>query len=68
MKTTMMIGIMTMSLHTQYCHMTMVPFTISFHDNVIEEYSLERAEDWLTADDPAMFSDEFSGPEDWGYH
>ena len=23
-------------------------------------------DDFLIADDPAMFSDEFSGPEDWG--
>ena len=28
-------------------------------------FSVERAEDFLIADDPAMFSDEFSDPEDW---
>lgn len=25
-----------------------------------------KAEDFLLADDPALFSDEFSDPEDWG--
>lgn len=30
------------------------------------EYCMERAYDWLEADDPALFSDEFSEPEDWG--
>ncbi len=28
-------------------------------------YSMERAYDWLEADDPALFSDEFSDPEEW---
>ncbi len=28
-------------------------------------YLAERAEDWLIADDPALFSDEFSDPEEW---
>lgn len=27
-------------------------------------YQMERAHDWLQAEDPAMFSDEFSDPED----
>lgn len=31
------------------------------------EYLLERAEDYLVADDPALFSDEFSEPEEWGF-
>lgn len=26
----------------------------------------QKAEDFLLADDPALFSDEFSDPEDWG--
>ena len=26
----------------------------------------EKAEDFFLADDPALFSDEFSDPEDWG--
>ena len=26
---------------------------------------MQRAYDWLEADDPALFSDEFSGPEEW---
>jgi hypothetical protein len=34
------------------------------HDR--RDYLLERAEDFLVADDPAMYSDEFSGPEEWG--
>ena len=29
-------------------------------------YYCEKAEDFLLADDPALFSDEFSDPEDWG--
>ena len=29
-------------------------------------YLAEKAEDFLLADDPALFSDEFSDPEDWG--
>ena len=29
-------------------------------------YYAEKAEDFLLADDPALFSDEFSDPEDWG--
>ena len=31
------------------------------------DYLLERAEDFLVADDPALFSDEFSEPEEWGF-
>ena len=26
----------------------------------------QKAEDFLLADDPALFSDEFSDPDDWG--
>ena len=29
-------------------------------------YYAGKAEDFLLADDPALFSDEFSDPEDWG--
>ena len=31
------------------------------------DFLLEQAEDFLIADDPAMFSDEFSDPEEWGF-
>ena len=31
------------------------------------DYLLERAEDYLVADDPALLSDEFSEPEEWGF-
>ena len=31
------------------------------------DYLLERAEDFLVADDPAMYSDEFSEPEEWAF-
>ena len=31
------------------------------------DYLLERAEDYLVADEPALLSDEFSGPEEWGF-
>lgn len=30
------------------------------------DFLRERAEDFLVADDPALYSDEFSDPEDWG--
>ena len=29
------------------------------------DYLMDKAEDFLLADDPAIFSDEFSGGEDW---
>ena len=29
------------------------------------DYLMEKAEDFLLADDPALFSDEFSGGEEW---
>ena len=29
-------------------------------------YLMDKAYDWLEADDPALFSDEFSEPEEWG--
>lgn len=32
------------------------------------DYLQDRAYDWLEADDPALFSDEFSEPEEWGIH
>lgn len=30
-------------------------------------YMMEKAEDFLLADDPAIFSDEFSGGEEWSF-
>lgn len=44
-------------LHKSYDHWCLFVFS---------DYLLERAEDYLTADDPALFSDEFSEPEEWG--
>ena len=37
-----------------------------YHPSTTSRFLLDRAEDFLTADDPAMFSDEFSDPEEWG--
>ena len=35
----------------------------------LSSYYMEKAEDFLIADDPALYSDEFSDSEDWGlYH
>lgn len=30
-----------------------------------QNYLMEKAEDFLLADDPAQFSDEFSDPDEW---
>ena len=30
-----------------------------------DDYRVQRTEDWLIGEDPAMFSDEFSDPEDY---
>jgi len=30
------------------------------------DFLLDKAENFLIADDPALFSDEFSDPEEWG--
>ena len=37
-------------------------------EHFVKDFLLERAEDWLIGEDPAMFSDEFSDPEEWGIH
>lgn len=37
------------------------------HNHHHRDFLLEQAEDFLIADDPAMFSDEFSDPEEWGF-
>lgn len=35
-------------------------------DNSTTDFLGDRAYDWLEADDPALYSDEFSEPEEWG--
>ena len=37
----------------------------SSFDSPPRNYLMEKAEDFLLADDPAQFSDEFSDPDDW---
>ena len=31
----------------------------------LDNFSSDKVSDWLEADDPALFSDEFSEPEEW---
>lgn len=33
--------------------------------SIENDFLIEKAYDWLEADDPALFSDEFSEPEEW---
>ena len=40
---------------------------LDYQPSATSSFLLDRAEDFLTADDPAMFSDEFSDPEEWGW-
>lgn len=37
----------------------------SSFDSPPQNYLMEKAEDFLIADDPAQFSDEFSDPDEW---
>lgn len=39
----------------------------SWMPEAVSDFYMERAYDWLEADDPALFSDEFSEPEEWGH-
>lgn len=41
--------------------------SLDYQPSATSSFLLDRAEDFLTADDPAMFSDEFSDPEEWGW-
>ena len=42
-----------------------VPCLYDQRNEDTDDYHIQRAEDWLIGEDPAMFSDEFSDPDEY---
>ena len=52
--------------HTEVIPGSLLEAETGYSGRLGSDFLMDKAEDFLIADDPALYSDEFSDPEEWG--